>query len=530
MEETWNKNELCFINHQEYTLKKLITNKIHLPQNNHITKIISMRQYLLILFIITCRVTQSLGIEYPLEAIPLRNPDRGFHLECYFIHNYQNPFNKSSKYPDQFIDNYLKQFHAEKDSLTLTQLYLYLSDYVDSDIPQEAFDKMQVIFDDLKRHGFKAILRFAYNYKGLNSFGGESKEYILKHLEQLRPFLKKNNGLIATCQMGFIGAWGEWHSSPLSQDQDIKNLLVNTLLDIFPKEYCLQLRYPKQKKLLTLNRSEDWKRIGFSNDYFTAGEHSHAPENDFVPGDENYEMVLKDASCFFMSGEIPYNENTEWGLHDLISVDRSIQIMRDHHYSAFDITQNNELNIRYWKEYKVYPEKLDSLQVPYEPSYFKDKKGNNISRSAYEFIRDHLGYRLYLESASLNKIDTSLSYSIKFKNTGFATVVNPHSFYLVFINEANKIIFKTKLKDVNPKDWQPYHILDGKYKTVIYTLKGKVPISLNPGNYEVAIWMPDIQSSLIYDPTFDIKWVENDKLRHWYNEKYAVNIIGTLKW
>lgn len=467
-----------------------------------------------------------------LESIePLRNPDRGFHLECnYFVHNFINPFNKNEKYPDTFIPERLVQYKAEEDSLTLTQLYLYLSNYVDSDIPKEAFDNMQTIFDDIKNQGYKVILRFAYNYKGLNSSGGESKKYISRHLEQLRPFLRKNNGLIATCQMGFIGAWGEWHSSTLSKDQEAKNLLVNTLLDIFPKEYCLQLRYPKQKKLLSLRYKEDWKRIGFSNDYFTAGEHSHAPENDFVPGDENYEMVQKDASNFFMSGEIPYNENTEWGLHELISVDRSMQIMRDHHYSAFDITQNNELNINYWKGYKVYPEKLDSLQIPYEISYFKDIKGNNISRSAYEFIRDHLGYRLYLKSASFNKEKTFLSYSIRLKNTGFATVVNPHLFYLVFIDKYNNIVYRTRLKDVNPKDWQPYSIIDGKFKSVIYKLNGKIPINLNPGNYKVGIWMPDVQPSLLYNPVYDIKWVESDKLKHWYNEKYAVNIVGTLSW
>lgn len=468
----------------------------------------------------------------PLEPIePLRNPDRGLHVECnYFVHNYVNPFNRSDVYPDNFIDVRLERCQAKGDSLTLTQLYFYLSEYVNREIPEVAFDRMQVVFDDLKARGFKAILRFAYNYKGLNASGGETEEWVMKHLEQLRPFLRKNNGLIAACQVGFIGAWGEWHSSPLSKNQQTKNRLVNMLLDIFPKEYCLQLRYPKQKKMLTLDRPEDWKRIGFSNDYFTAGEHSHAPENDFVPGDDNYKMVLEDAAHFFMSGEIPYAENTEWGLHQLISVDRSLQILRDHHYSAFDITQNTELNIRHWRNYRLCPEKLDSLQIPYDAGYFKNSKGLSVSRSAYDFIRDHLGYRLHLVSSALKKETGKLVYSIVLKNTGFATVVNPHPVYLMLMDESGKIVSETKLSDVSPKDWQPYRMVDGRYGTIPYTIEGELPVSLKAGVYRVAFWMPDAQTSLRHHPMYDIKWVEGNGLCHWCAGKYVLNIVGTIKW
>lgn len=470
--------------------------------------------------------------DIPMEpTAPLRNPERGYHVECnYFVHNFVNPFKPSERYPETFVDDRLKRCEAEEDSLTLTQLYFYLSDYVDRDLPPEAFGHMQLVFDDLKARGFKAILRFAYNYKGLNAYGGETEQCIMRHLEQLRPFLRKNNGLIATCQMGFIGAWGEWHTSPLSQNQEAKNRLVNTLLEIFPKEYCLQLRYPKQKKTLTLNHPEDGKRIGFANDYFTAGEHSHAPENDFIPGDENYKMVLQDASYFFMSGEIPYAENTEWGLHDLISVDRSLQILRDHHYSAFDITQNTELNIRHWKHYALCPEKLDSLQIPYDISYFKDKEGKRVSRSAYDFIRDHLGYRLYLTGASLKKEEGQLVYSIGLKNTGFATVVNPHPVYLLFINEQDKVVAEVCLEGVCPKDWQPYRCVAGKYETIPHTMEGQIPLSLASGTYRVALWMPDGQPALHHCSQYDIQWVEENGLRHWCNGRYMANVIGTLEW
>ena len=467
---------------------------------------------------------QSLQME---RIAPLRNPDRGYHLESnFFVHDYRNPFHDGLVFPDSFIDDRAATFGAQDDSLTLTQLYLYLSDYVDGDIPEEAFDRMQAIFDTMQAKGYKAILRFAYNYKGIGFTGGETKELISRHLDQLEPFIRKNLGLIAVCQMGFIGAWGEWHSSPLSTDQSAKDMLVNRLLRIFPEEYCLELRYPAQKKLLTLDRPEDWKRIGFSNDYFTAGEHPLAPDNDFVPGDENYAMVLKDSPYFFMSGEIPYAENSEWGLHKLISVENTLQIMRDHHYSAFDITQNNELNIRHWKEYPVTASKLDSLGILYDSAYFENSDGETVARSAYDFIRDHLGYRLNLKSASFERRKNAIHFDISFTNTGFAAVINPHQVHLVFIDEDGKAAADCPV-EADPKSWQPYEPGSGTYEAAVHSLRGKVKLPAGSGKdrYMVGLWMPDAMENMHGMPAYDIKWAD---LPVMYIDGKAVNIVGEV--
>ena len=61
-------------------------------------------------------------------------------------------------------------------------------------------------------------------------------------------------------------------------------------------------------------------------------------------------------------------------------------------------------------------------------------------------------------------------------------------------------------------------------------MEGKLPVSLVEGIYRVAIWMPDAQSSLVHHPTYDIKWVENQGVKHMYNEKAVLNIVGLLKW
>src|SRR6185503_10777645 len=87
----------------------------------------------------------------------LRNPDRGYHLEStYFAQNLTNPF-ATEVYPKGFVEAREKKYQCEKDSLTLTQLYIYLSQWVSQDILQQGLDNIQSLFDGLRSRGYKAI-------------------------------------------------------------------------------------------------------------------------------------------------------------------------------------------------------------------------------------------------------------------------------------------------------------------------------------------------------------------------------------
>jgi hypothetical protein len=481
----------------------------------------------LLLFTVFSGKAQREGDEI-IEIEPLRNPDRGFHLESnYFAHTMTNPFRKDELFPKGFIEEREKAFEAQNEALTLLQLYVYLSEWVDKDISPEGLENIQTLFDNLKRKGYKAILRFAYNWKGLNTSGGESEKQILRHIEQLTPLLEKNRGLITTMQIGFLGAWGEWHTTPLQDDADAKNAVVNALLKAYPHPYSLQIRVPDHKNKLKI-KEEDKVRIGYANDYFTAGEHSHAPGNDFVPGSKWYKQVENESPFFFMSGEIPYDENTEWGLAALISPETTLKILRDHHYSAFDITQNYQLNIRSWKNLKVYPEFLKKNNILFSDDYFLNEEGKAVARSFFEFVRDHLGYRLNMLGSSIRSAGKNMEYNFRFSNTGFASVINPKPVYLVFIDSRNKVVKEIRI-EANPRDWQPYDPRLKTYRPVIYQLKGIVPVHLK-GKYEVGIWMPDSDESLRYNPLYDVKWVPNKNLRHRIDEegRYAINIMGEI--
>jgi hypothetical protein len=72
-------------------------------------------------------------------------------------------------------------------------------------LPTEKLDLLQRSLNQLRSHGLKALLRFAYE-KDINIKYGPKPEWIIKHIEQLQPILRKNADVIYVLQAGFIGA------------------------------------------------------------------------------------------------------------------------------------------------------------------------------------------------------------------------------------------------------------------------------------------------------------------------------------
>lgn len=484
-----------------------------------------------------------------IKSIPaLRNPDRGFHVESNFLlqkaggeYVMYNPYVKNSdgKFtetePEDVYKKRMEQFaNYDKDSLTLVQQYIYLTPWITEQLDDTAINSVKIILEALKKCGYETILRFAYSYDRDNSLVSQiTLDQVRKHIEELdnRGVFSDYKGIIATLQAGFFGDWGEWAGS---NDEERKGT-VNALLEILPQNYTLQMRYPADKRRLGFcDNIEKSSKIGYSNDYFTAGIHVMAPGNDYVG--EDYEQVKNEAELFnpYISGEIPYNEGGEWGLDELLPTMKVLQTLKEHRYSALDVSQNYELNIASWKNIPVTAEMLRSNEILFDESYFKDEDNKEVARSFYEFVRDHLGYRLnLLDESSVSVENGEINYDLTITNTGFATVVNPKDIYLVLIDSNNEIVQKIKI-NVNPKDWVPYN--DNPLEAQHHKVQGKSSINIGSGTYKVGIWMPDAnivntESPSEGDARFNIRFALNGKITHWWSKqnKYMVNIFSELE-
>jgi hypothetical protein len=482
----------------------------------------------------------------PVDIAPLWNPDRGLHLESIFQvdvdDRIKNPYGRGAGqgavgdevYPDGFMDTRNEDFQSWGDSVTLTQLYIYLTSFWDADsISPKGREHIQQLFDGLREHRVKAILRFAYsrdNGRIGNGHSGANPDYnrMLKHVNQLKPLLEKNFDVISFIEAGFMGTWGEWTPS-YSTEQN--NAIVKTLFSAIPDGYGIVVRYPYIKDNLKSAVSEEdyGNRIGFANDYFTSGV-KNCGSSDICLDSEEYRKIANGSSTVFMRGEVPYNEGPPWGFDVFMEPDRMFRYLKDHHYTAMDITQNFRDNITHWKTLKVYPDLLKKHNVFFDEAYFTHE-GATVARSFYQFTRDHLGYRLNLLPSSTVAIENgALEYDLKITNTGFATVLNPRPVYLTLIDEAGQTVKEERLS-VNPREWQPW--AKGDSATLLtHSIAGSIPVELPDGLYKVGLWLPDSFASLRSNPAYCIKLATDNKaVAHWTNKENTrtVNIVGEAR-
>ena len=466
-------------------------------------------------------VITSLMANPKMTKMPaIHNPERGLFLQTnYFAHNLQFTWDKKKFFPQKWVyKDTLTQYDVVDDKLSEIQFYFYLTKYVGKKIDAKGMANIQKVFDETKKNGYKLILRFAYDNRPKATKATFND--VFTHLTQLEPLIRKNIGLIDMWQIGFIGSWGEGHHSPMSGDWKNRSKLAKRLLQIFTDRQ-ITIRYPRQKKRYSLTPEESL-RCGFHNDYFTASEHSHAKNNDYAIGTSEYELVVKESPYRKVAGEIPYGQGGEWGLRKNVSVINTIKILRDHHFSAFDVTQNNKLNIAHWKKFELSREILSKNDVIYEDEYFHDSKGRVCTRSAYDFIRDHLGYRLYLDldKTKLTRSGTRLIYDIRFRNVGFSAIHNPRPVYLAFVN-FSRVVHVQRL-DVDPSKWQPFDPDKNDYKVLTHRIKGEAICKM--GWQKVGLWLPDPTKLLEFDPAYAIRFA-NSKIKILDNSKYLVNII-----
>lgn len=474
---------------------------------------------------------------------PLLNPERGLRLEHIMkVHDLANPY-----HPVNFFD---LSSNLEKDELyysektKLTQVYFYLTSYMGISIPEQAFRNMQLVLDNLKKSGYKAILIFAYRYDDTCPY--ETYADIKKHLGQLKPFLQKNESLIFAVQAGFLGLWGEWHSTGLDNSPYHKKVVIRDILQAIPASRKMQVRETAYKtdaagfirrtatgpiEYFPLN-TEEYNRIGFQNAYLVLDQGPYA-KWDYRWPDEDYFLVKKEALATVVDGEMPYNGQDPYDFNELAYGNRggwkAIQRMKEHVYSSFSVVHNYRLNINAWKRQAISRDHFHNEKMAVGEDYFLDRQGQPVTRSAYEYIRDHLGYRFQLKEASIpmqiNRGDSAV-FSIELKNFGFAPLINKRPVYLVLIDEQNNV--SEILTSADPRNWLPAQSETDAGYTI--NQAAFVNTGFKPGTYKVGLWLPDDGAELRYNTDYAIRFA-NGNMEYWKDpaERYLVNIIGNCR-
>lgn len=484
------------------------------------------------------------------EIDPLRNPERGFRSEFFiYASNRHGVFNgldytsglgnAVTAYP---IAN--MPAGAASDSLTLVQFYVYLTQEAQTDLSSTTLANLQYYFDELKNSHIKTLLRFSYDGSPLTTTKiPYTVQNIQRHLQQLTPTFTANKGQIPVVQAGFVGDWGEWGPSYYSHANyaDGTSVIFKSILNAFNNERQVMARYPKLKNNALSGSvsslpftTADYNKVAFNNDFFTTG--LQAPESDFPIGSTSYTQIKNEnAAGLWMDGEIPYYSSGT-GLYDFNKAMNPMTVLRvlsEHRYTSFSMRDQlnggSKNNLQIFRNTQVSLSDIVNsgyTSIPRDTAYFTNTSGQTITRSYYDFIRDHLGYRFQIKNATYAENATrggNFNLQLNLTNKGFSNLINSRNLYLALIDQNNVVTTISLQEDA--KNWNVSTVTNS-YQL---TKQIAIPSTLASGQYKIGLWLPDPQSSLMYDADYAIRFA-NRGMTHWRDSqsKYLINVLGTI--
>lgn len=188
-------------------------------------------------------------ITYEASDENFPNPERGF-----FIQRSYNPGRKSRAAEPLSVEALRA---VREKGMTLLRMCYTIPDFREAPLSADFLARVAADFALARNAGLKVIPRWAYN-SGPIGAADASVERVLQHIEQLTPVLQANAGVIAFLEAGFVGAWGEWHSSTNGLFDDVPGAwwksvngktraIVAKLLEALPADRMIALRCPRFK-------------------------------------------------------------------------------------------------------------------------------------------------------------------------------------------------------------------------------------------------------------------------------------------
>lgn len=446
------------------------------------------------------------------DAALFTNPDRGFRLESYTDLSSADPsinIGNIKQWNDKFAAAANKVQKGVWAKAKLAQVYCYLTKFNKTEeLPELALKNLRLIFKALEEEEMKGVIRFAYQGSMDAKHEQASDEVMLSHMKQLKPVLEENKKLIHTIEIGFLGAWGEWHSFPgfTWEERLLKNefhdgeKIIRGVVDMAPEGIYVQARYPGVKNLI--GKDEDiYNVIGFNNDAFFG----YRNEDSAWPYEEMNNSASKQASreslTTPMGGEFFWGK--EWNYENVRAID-AIKLFGYFHQNTFSVFHNSfegtpevagrgegamwfacerEGDMSKWIDTEITQKDLAVCGVFASDGWFTDKDGNEVKRNAFEYVRDHLGYRIEAQSLDVTgdiKAGNKLSLSLKIKNYGFSAPFNMTG-EMVILNDKYEVVASAAAGDV--LSWY-----NDERKAETHTAGCELELPEESGEYKIAYY------------------------------------------
>ncbi|NOK87191.1 MAG: hypothetical protein GFH26_640177n132 [Chloroflexi bacterium AL-N15] len=401
------------------------------------------------------------------------------------------------------------------------RVYYHFAKYRNAPLGEDALNLLRSDFQTARDGGVKLAVQFTYNF----AKGGPDAplERVLQHIEQVKPILHENQDVLLAVNLGWIGCWGEMHTSSNglvsagANYNDKTKQIIDAMLAATPSERFLLIRYPVNKFIHIAEQTTPidpvsstdafgnsaYARIGHQDECIDCGEFNGGTlwaDRDwaqaamrYLEADTQYVPQLGESDGLLDPDE-PAEDLDGDGFtrpeHDscerMIGTDNNPGLLARQHFSGIDSDTPKGL------------EGAPNLGIA---------AGNGIKRwkqdGCYDEIAQRLGYRFVLQSAILPTTatpGTDLPISFTMQNTGFARPYNPRDLELVLRQQDSGTITRLSLGDQDTR-----LLLPASGSSTTLDLMATLPADLPAGTYDLLLNLPDPQPSLNTRPEYSIR-------------------------
>jgi len=406
----------------------------------------------------------QVGADFATTTADFPNPDRGFYggagsdfVSAYDAGSVQAAFNAGQR---------------------LVLATMNIGAYRTVDLPASFLTTLGTRFAALRTAGMKATLLFAYDFTA----GGNdaTAAQIKRHLEQLKPVLAANADVIPYMRAGFIGAWGEWHSSQAGNScgfssggtscatADANRAAVrDALLANVPATTQIGFRLPADV-ITWYPTATQQSRVGVHNDCFLAG-----------PTDTGtYANTAQRTYTQALSGNTAFGGETCQGAE-----------MPERNTCA-DILFEGALYHLAW------------LNIAWAPTFINAWKAGGC----FAEVSRTMGYRLQLDSMTHDtQVATggTVVVAVDLRNVGWARMFNARQLMVTLRHKTSGATYTGaagNLQTLAPKGTVATRVSVGV----------TLPATAQTGDYDVLLSAPDVFAATAANPRFAVRFANAD--------------------
>lgn len=369
------------------------------------------------------------------SRMELSNPGRGYYWQV----------ESSSK--EEFSD-------LEEEGYRLTLLTFDIEG-IKEEIDQERLLELDEALAEAKNHHFAVIFRAAYGFEGIPN-EPRDLETIGTHISQISSVLNKYSDNILCVQAGLLGAYGEWHSGEfLTQGEEEARKARKYVLEHW-EEYLAEEIEVSVRRPRFIREAEGLleERLGVHNDALLSTFDDMGTYDDGWNRQEELAWVDGELLQRKNGGEMPL-----WG----------------------EYSQPQNADLEFSKMHISY------LNRSYQADIFEQWKNLELKgENAEEFIKNHLGYRLYIsetnrwrEVANFPANLLPIDFKITLVNSGYAPL--DHQFKVFMVTETSQ---QRNVQELNADSL--YSICNGQGSLIDVDL-GITGLQLNGNKIKIGI-------------------------------------------